>query len=106
MADQLYAVIVENPERENSSDFISVWRKGDKQYGEYVTAIADSVEEAKRLIYSHINGSIEEGSGSRHNLDYEIVPWLEEDYGDPIWIVEKRGSLCKAGPSKEELKAF
>ena len=83
MEKELYAIIVECPEIENSSRFL-----GEEDKNPH---IFPSLNIAKRAIDADIMDIIEMGCHTGYNLRYEVVPWFETDIGEPVWVVEKSG---------------
>ena len=85
MANSLFAIIVENPEVPNSSDFI----------GEDTPIFAKNLEESREIIDGHIFDIIESQNPLGHVLKYSVVPWFGNDFGDPVLIKEKKGYSYK-----------
>ncbi len=83
MADDLYAIIVGDPDIENSSGIL----------GGRKPILSSSVEKAKDVIECHIFDFID--FPEAYKLTYKIVPWFGQDHGDPVWIVEKDGCQYK-----------
>ena len=82
MSEQKYAVIVEDLEKPNSSDFIS--------WGE------DSLEPSLFDLESVIDGSmmgLKSAGMFPYMVRYEVIPITESNIGDPVYFFEKKGIL-------------
>ena len=91
MENQLYAIIVENPEVKNSSDFI----------GGREPILVKNIEESKNIIDNHIFDIIESQNPLGNKLIYSVVPWLGNDFGKPVYLYKKDGFLYKEQFIKE-----
>jgi len=91
MKNSLFAIIVENPEVPNSSDFL----RGDNPI------TSKSIENSKSMINAHIFDMIDLGHPLSYHLKYSVVPWFGKDFGNPVYIIRKkefflqRRDLCK-----------
>ena len=83
MKDQKYVIIIEDLEKANSSDFLT-WNENPSEPTLF------NLEQAIQAISGSMSGLRSCGK-MPHVFRYEVVPIKENDFGDPVYIVEGRG---------------
>ncbi len=89
MSEQKYAVIVEDLEKPNSSDFIS--------WGE--DSLEPSLFDLESAIDA-IDGSmmgLKSAGMFPYMVRYEVVPITESNIGNPVYFFEKKGHIVRKG---------
>ncbi|NCN51944.1 hypothetical protein GW931_02945 [archaeon] len=85
MKNSLFAIIVENPEVPNSSDFL----RGDNPI------TSKSIENSKSMINAHIFDMIDLGHPLSYHLNIVLFPGLEKILEIRFILYEKKNSFYK-----------